>query len=191
MPAEVLFDSIHVACGSIPAIAGVPRGFRAAELPDVGVAVPFLEDFGRPVRESACECERSSSMVLGPIMKLVNGPTVANAIGDASNDIVKLEAEIKDDDLLIEEVFCDSSLAIQLKRKSKLVLALLEAGSDYLELKAELDELENQIPARQASWEAGLQKVNNWYPAEVVSAETDKEAKLAQADGSPSGHRQE
>ena len=61
---------------------------------------------------------------------------------------------------------------------------MLEAGSDYLELKAELDELENQIPARQASWEAGLQKVNNWYPAEVVSAETDKEAKLElQADG--------
>ena len=71
--------------------------------------------------KSACECERSSSMVLGPIMKLVNGPTVANAIGDASNDIVKLEAEIKDDDLLIEEVFLRFSLAIQLKRKSKLV----------------------------------------------------------------------
>lgn len=185
LPAEVLFDSIHVACGSIPAIAGVPRGFRAAELPDVGVAVPFLDDFGRPVRESACECERSSSMVLGPIMKLVNGPTVANAIGDASNDIVKLEAEIKDDDLLIEEVFLRFLARYPTEEEIKIgKLALLEAGSDYLELKAELDELENQIPARQASWEAGLQKVNNWYPAEVVSAETDKEAKLElQADG--------
>ena len=42
--------------------------------------MPFLEDFGKPVRESACECERSSGMVLGPILKLINGPTVADAL---------------------------------------------------------------------------------------------------------------
>ncbi|MBK96476.1 MAG: hypothetical protein CMJ79_12330 [Planctomycetaceae bacterium] len=186
LPAEVLFDSIHVACGSVPAIAGVPRGFRAAELPDVGVAVPFLDDFGRPVRESACECERSSSMVLGPIMKLVNGPTVANAIGDGSNDIVKLEAEIKDDDLLIEEVFLRFLSRYPTEEEIKIgKIALLEAGSDYLDLKAELDELEKLIPARQTAWEESLQRVNRWYPVEVVSAETDKEAKLElQEDGS-------
>ena len=186
LPAEVLFDSIHVVCGSVPSIAGVPKGFRAAELPDVGVAVPFLDDFGRPVRESACECERSSGLVLGPIMKLVNGPTVANAIGDANNDLVKLENEIKDDELLIEELFLrflsryPTDQEIQIGK-----LALQEAGSDYLDLKAELDELEKLIPERQAAWEAGLQKVNRWLPVEVVSAETDKEAKLElQADGS-------
>ena len=72
LPAEVLFDAIHVATGSTQGIPGVPKGFRAAELPDVGIKVPFLDDFGRPVRESACECERSTGLVLGPIMKLVN-----------------------------------------------------------------------------------------------------------------------
>tara|TARA_B100000945_G_C20406745_1_gene610438 strand:- start:832 stop:2319 length:1488 start_codon:yes stop_codon:yes gene_type:complete len=186
LPAEVLFDSIHVACGSVPAIAGVPRGFRAAELPDVGVAVPFLDDFGRPVRESACECERSSSMVLGPIMKLVNGPTVANAIGDTTNDLVKLESEIKDDELLIEELFLRFFSRYPTEQEIKIgQLALQEAGSDYLEIKAELDEIEKLIPARQAAWEAALQKTNRWLPVEVVSAETDKEAKLElQEDGS-------
>ena len=186
LPAEVLFDSIHVACGSIPTIAGVPRGFRAAELPDVGIAVPFLDDFGRPVRESACECERSSSMVLGPIMKLVNGPTVANAIGDSTNDLVKIEGEIKDDELLIEEVFLRFLSRYPTEQEIKIgKLALQDGGSDYLELKAQLDELEKLIPERQTAWETAMQKTNRWLPVELVSAETDKEAKLElQEDGS-------
>jgi len=186
LPAEVLFDSIHVACGSIPTIAGVPRGFRAAELPDVGIPVPFLDDFGRPVRESACECERSSSMVLGPIMKLVNGPTVANAIGDNTNALVKIEGEIKDDELLIEEVFLRFLSRYPTEQEIKIgKLALQDGGSDYLELKARLDELEKLIPERQTAWETAMQKTNRWLPVELVSAETDKEAKLElQEDGS-------
>jgi hypothetical protein len=80
LPAEVLYDAIHIATGSVNRLPGVPVGFRAAELPDAGVSDPFLDDFGKPVRESACECERSSGMVLGPVMKLINGPTVADAL---------------------------------------------------------------------------------------------------------------
>ena len=105
MSAESLFDAIHIATGSQLRISGAPVGFRAAELPDAGVSDPFLDDFGRPVRESACECERSSGMVLGPIMKLVNGPTVANAIADPANALAKLAASEPDDKKVIEEMF--------------------------------------------------------------------------------------
>ena len=59
LPAEVLYDAIHLATGSTGRLPGVPAGFRAAELPDAGVSDPFLEDFGKPARESSCECERS------------------------------------------------------------------------------------------------------------------------------------
>ena len=52
LPAEVLYDAIHAACGAPLSIAGAPAGFRAAQLPDVGVKVPFLDDFGRPVRKA-------------------------------------------------------------------------------------------------------------------------------------------
>jgi hypothetical protein len=105
LPAETLFDAIHLATGATPRLPGVPVGFRAAELPDAGVSLPFLEDFGRPVRESACECERSSGMVLGPIMKLVNGPTVADAINDPNNALVDLEKSEPDDRKAISELF--------------------------------------------------------------------------------------
>jgi hypothetical protein len=61
LPAEVLFDAIHLVTGATTHIPGLAPGTRAAELPDVGVSVPgnFLDQFGRPPRESACECERS------------------------------------------------------------------------------------------------------------------------------------
>ena len=47
-------------------------------MPDSGVELPsgFLTTFGRPARESACECERTSGLQLGPVMALVSGPTL-------------------------------------------------------------------------------------------------------------------
>src|SRR5205809_1818513 len=105
LTAEALYDAIYLASGATEKLPGVPAGFRAAQLPDAGISVPFLEDFGKPVRESACECERSSGMVLGPILKLINGPTVADALADASSELSQLANSEKDDRKLIEEVF--------------------------------------------------------------------------------------
>ncbi|MBA4187796.1 MAG: hypothetical protein C0467_07230 [Planctomycetaceae bacterium] len=107
LPAEVLYDAVHRAVGAKSAIPGVPPGTRAAELPDVGVELPtgFLAAFGRPVRESACECERTGGLQLGPVMALINGQTVADAINDPKNELAALVAREKDDDKLIDEIF--------------------------------------------------------------------------------------
>jgi hypothetical protein len=107
LPAEVLYDAVHKAVGATSKIPGVPAGTRAAELPDAGIDLPsrFLGEFGRPVRESACECERTGGLQLGPVMALVNGQTVADAINDPTNSIAKLAAEIADDDKLVNELF--------------------------------------------------------------------------------------
>ncbi len=107
LPAEVLFDTVHFATGSAPNIPGVPKGTRAAELPDAGVKLDdgFLQSLGKPVRESACECERSSDLQLGPVMSLVSGPTVGRAISDPNNDIRRSVESIDDDGKLVEELF--------------------------------------------------------------------------------------
>ncbi len=107
LPAEVLYDAIMTVTGSQSKIPGVPPGTRAAELPDNGVELPsgFLNTFGRPVRESACECERTSGMQLGPVMALVSGPTLAEAISDPANALAKLTAETKDDRQLVDAIF--------------------------------------------------------------------------------------
>ena len=65
----------------------------------------FLTTFGRPARESACECERSSGLQLGPIMALVSGPTLGDAIADPGNELTRLVNTQGDDIKLIDELF--------------------------------------------------------------------------------------
>lgn len=107
LPAEVLYDTVYASLGAKANIPGVPEGTRAAALPDVGVGLPdnFLGNLGRPVRESACECERSSGLQLGPIMALISGPTVGNAISNPDNVLKKLTEEYPDDNALIGALF--------------------------------------------------------------------------------------
>ncbi len=107
LPAEVLFDSVFAVTGSMPNIPGVPKGTRAAALADGQVKLQdgFLANFGKPARESVCECERSNEVNLGPVMALMSGPTVGDAISDPGNAIAKLTAEIKDDRQLVDSIF--------------------------------------------------------------------------------------
>jgi hypothetical protein len=96
LPAEVLFDAIYQATGATPDLAGQRPGTLAAQLPDSSTKTSdgFLDLFGRPPRESICECERSNTLSLGQALNLVNGPTVASAIeaqGNAIEELVKYE----------------------------------------------------------------------------------------------------
>ena len=103
----MLYDTVYRATGATSKFPGVKPGTRASALPDSGVELPsgFLATFGRPPRESACECERSSGLQLGPVMALISGPTIAEAIEDPNNELAKLTATEKDDHRLINEVF--------------------------------------------------------------------------------------
>ena len=94
LPAEVLYDTVYRVTGAVSKIPGVPTGTRAAALPDSGIELDsgFFQTFGRPPRESACECERTSGLQLGPVMALIAGPTISSAIGDPENEIAKLVA---------------------------------------------------------------------------------------------------
>ena len=58
-----------------------------------------------PVRESPCECERSSTVSLGQTLNLVNGPTINDAIHDASGRLSKLMNTDPTDKAIIEDTF--------------------------------------------------------------------------------------
>lgn len=107
LPAEVLYDALCRVTGSESNIPGVPAGTRAAELPDVGFKLKsdFLAKFGRAQRESPCECERSSSVELGPVMALISGPTVGNAISAPNNALSKLVQQENNDSSLVDSIF--------------------------------------------------------------------------------------
>ncbi|TWT54196.1 translocation protein TolB [Rubripirellula amarantea] len=107
LPAEVIYDCVHAVTGAVSDIPGMPRGTRAAALTDSGVQLAdgFLQNLGRPARESACECERSSDLQLGPVMALISGPTIGTAISDPKNELQSLVSELPDDEDLAEEIF--------------------------------------------------------------------------------------
>jgi hypothetical protein len=104
LPAEVLYDSVLKVTGALPRL---PGGVRATQLADAAsdTSSGFLANLGRPARESACECERSSDLRLGSVMALLSGPAVADAIGDNANALTKLVSTQPDDTKLVNELF--------------------------------------------------------------------------------------
>lgn len=148
LPAEVLYDSIQRVTGSVSKLPGVAPGARAAELPDSGVDLPsgFFVTFGRPARESACECERTAGVNLGPVMALVSGPVVGEAVGDAKSELTKLVASEKDDRKLIDAIFLRVLNRPAADKEIDAVLqSMRRVGEDDVKLRTEL-------AAREAAW---------------------------------------
>jgi WD40 repeat protein len=157
LSAEVIFDTVHAVTGAVSRIPGVPAGTRAAALPDSGVELPsgFLATFGRPPRESACECERTSELRLGAVMSLISGPTIADAIADSSNGLAKLVGTEKDDAKLVDEIFMRILCRPARPEEVKMVLAEVKS---ITEDNGRLDAI---LARREADWkelEPRLQK---------------------------------
>ena len=167
LPAEVLFDSLHRAVGSMSKFPGVPPGTRAAALPDSGVELPssFLATLGRPPRESACECDRSNDLQLGPVMALVSGPTISGAIADPNNELAKLVAGEGDDRKLIDELFLRILNRHATDSETQAVMnAVGQIESDHEELLAAVSEREAYVSSLRPQLEEKRQ-------AEVAKAE--------------------
>jgi hypothetical protein len=156
LPAEVLYDAIYEVTGSTPNIPGVPAGTRAAALPDSGIDLPsgFLTTFGRPVRESACECERSDDLQLGPIMALVSGPTVADAIGDPNNAIASLTKQQEGNASLINQLFLRIlNRPATIEEVDACLEVFDEIGADHQDLVAALAAREAEVAALMPRWQ--------------------------------------
>ena len=109
LPAESLLDAMTIATGSRPDFPEVPEDFSAQQLPDPHVdAGGFLNMFGRPERESPCECERRNDLSLPLAMSLVNGPTLADAVANPDGRIAKAILAGRTDRELIEELYLAS-----------------------------------------------------------------------------------
>ena len=109
LAAESLLDAMTIATGSRPDFPEVPEDFSAQQLPDPHVDTGgFLNMFGRPERESPCECERRNDLSLPLAMSLVNGPTLADAIAHPEGRIAKAIVAGRSDHELIEELYLAS-----------------------------------------------------------------------------------
>jgi hypothetical protein len=197
LPAEVLYDTIYRATGSLTRLPGLPPGARAAQMLDSRDDVPggFFVLFGKPARESACECERSPSMMLGSVLALVNGPVVGNPVKDPNNRLAKLVVAEKDDVKVVEEIYLAMLSRLPTKAELQIGLQSLRDGeADYTGLVAEakqyqdaLTAYEKNIDARQAQWEESVKNTlpPAWTPLDIDKAVSKGGATLTkQMDGS-------
>ncbi|MCH9656264.1 MAG: DUF1549 domain-containing protein [Planctomycetes bacterium] len=173
LPAEVLYDSLCRVTGSLSNIPGVPAGTRAAELPDVGFKLKsdFLAKFGRAQRESPCECERSSGVQLGPVMALISGPTVGNAISDPNNALHKLVQSEKDDQVLVDSLF----------------LRVLNRPATAKEKQAGIKLIQQQIQSGHQSLVKELAAYEKSLPASVIAQENLRVKNVQQAQQAVAG----
>ncbi len=176
LPAEVLYDSIYQVTGSERKIPGVPAGTRAAALPDsgIGLADGFLNNLGRPPRESACECERVNDLQLGPVMALISGPTVATAIGDPKNEIASLVAAESNDARLVNDIF----------------LRIMNRPATAEEVAAVIDNM-NLIEADHRNLSAALAERESWWKERKPLLEKERLAAIAKAEAELAAYEKE
>ena len=176
LPAEVLFDAIHQVTGATSKLPGLPPGSRAAALADADAGLPdgFLNNLGRPPRESACECERSNDLKLGSVMALVSGPTLGGAIADSENAIRKMVDSIPDDAALVDELF------IRVLNRHATAEEIQTALSAMTAIQKDHETLVGQLAEREAWWVTEKPKRQAALDAERESTKKALEARKEQ-----------
>jgi hypothetical protein len=106
LSAEQLLDAVYVATGTHSKLKEVPAGSNAQDFPDPSVdRGGFLDLFGRPERQTSCECERRSDVSLVQALNLLNGSTIADAIADAEGRVAKLILGGATDRQIVDELY--------------------------------------------------------------------------------------
>jgi hypothetical protein len=126
LSAEELMDALSQATGVRPTFPEAPPDTNAEQVADPHIGKDgFLDLFGRPPRESSCECERRSDLSLPQALNLVNGRTISDAVADSNGRVAKAVLSGRTDHDMLEELYLAS-----LSRPPN--SAELESGLKYL-----------------------------------------------------------
>ena len=129
LSAEELMDAVAASAGARPSFPEVPEDTSAEQLPDPHVGKDgFLDLFGRPSRESACECERRADLSLPQALNLVNGKTISDAAADPKGRIAKAVLGGKADPALVDELYLASLSRLPSKAESESAVRYLGSG---------------------------------------------------------------
>ncbi len=105
MSAEVLLDAIAQVSEVPTAFDGLPAGTRAIDLPDESVGSTFLDAFGRPKRDTSCECERVSDATLSQSLMLLNSTEVQTKLSGPGGRAENLAKDPRPDAQKIDDLF--------------------------------------------------------------------------------------
>jgi hypothetical protein len=93
LSAEVLSDAVNSVAQTPSNFGGVPDGTSAVQLPDNGFNNYFLQVFGKPEAESACECERSSEANLSQSLHLLNSNDIQGRLQNGNGRAARFARE--------------------------------------------------------------------------------------------------
>jgi hypothetical protein len=145
LPAEVVLDAYSQVTGVATPFTQVlvgttggtsptsmyPLGTRALQLPDTQLVSPFLEAFGRPVREQTCACEREQDSSVGQALHLNNGSTLNDKLRARDSVADRWVRDKVGDEEVVRRAFllglCRPPTAEEMK---KFLGPLQEAGRD-------------------------------------------------------------
>ena len=109
LAAEELMDAVAAAAGVRPNFPEVPEDTTAEQLVDPHIGKEgFLDVFGRPLRESACECERRTDFSLPQALNLVNGTTISDAVADPKGRVATLVLSGKSEAAMVDDLYLAS-----------------------------------------------------------------------------------
>jgi hypothetical protein len=93
----------------------------------------FLDLFGRPARESPCECERTSEVSLSQALNLMNGETISTAIADPGGRATALVQKQPDDAKLVEEIYLSVMSRFPTQVESQTAVKHIKSSGSRLE----------------------------------------------------------
>jgi hypothetical protein len=105
MSAEILLDAVSQVTDVPTAFAGFPVGTRAIDLPDDAVGSAFLDTFGKPKRDTSCECERIGDASLGQSLMLLNSAEVQAKLSSENGRAASYAKQTRSDDEKLRELF--------------------------------------------------------------------------------------
>jgi hypothetical protein len=103
--AEVLLDMVCQTTGIGEKFPGVPAGSRAIQLWDSKVPHYFLKLFGRPVRVSACACERNLEPSVSQVLHLLNAPEIHAKLAHEGGRVARLVRQHPQEEPVVEELY--------------------------------------------------------------------------------------
>jgi hypothetical protein len=130
LDAEVVLDMVSQTLGVPEKFGATPAGTRAIQLWDSKVNHYFLKLYGRPQRQTACECERIVEPSVSQVLHLLNAPEIHAKLTHERGNIAKWVREKKSDVELVDTLYLTfySRLPDEMERATSLEHLKRNAG---------------------------------------------------------------
>lgn len=128
LPAEVLLDAICQTTGVPEKFNGWPEGVRSVQVWDNRMPSYFFRIFGRPVRATVCECERSNEPSISQALHLLNSPEVNAKLNHRHGMARKLAASQLSNADIVDEVYLATVTRFPTAEERTLMLSAFESS---------------------------------------------------------------